>query len=287
MKKVKNPKLAAPVETERLIRDFLDAFSSLKTVGGPPTCSHPAEEEQRPEQFQEGWEQPCELVGGGALPSMSEKPGPVPPPPLETLKRYWATSAALSPRIPRANEPGSDIDEEESEQISALHGAGHSEPCAYQIEAPKKNHREIIEEFCGDDNVLERLRVTPAELRELSRASMLGTLTNKQDVLFMLRIIREPRKPAEPRTTVPSEPPYIQSESIEQSVPDISEMLDRLRREALLNLPRWHPLTDAKRSRLGQFSAFSSALALVTEITRRIKMMLNWRNRSSAKLLTR
>jgi hypothetical protein len=254
MKKVRNPKLAAPVDTQRLIRDFVDAFSSLKTVLEPPTCSHPAEEEQRPEQFQEGCEQACERVGGGALSGISAEPPPVPSTPLETL-----------------TEPGSDIDEEEREQISALHGAGYSEPFDDQIEAPKSHH-EIIEEFCADDDVLERLRVTPQELRALSRVSMLGVLTSKQEILFMLRQIREAWNPTELRATPPPEP----------TEPMISEMVVRLRRGALLNLPEGRLLTDAKPSRLGQFSVFSSALGSVKEITLRIKMMLNWRNHSSA-----
>ena len=226
--------VAARVDTERLVRDFLDAFDSLKTMSRPLTCSSPSEgEQQQPPQLQEGCEQAFELVGGNA-PSTSVEPRPVPGKPLE----------ALTGRV-------SDIEETEPEQISALQRAGNSEPSDYQIEAQKTQH-EIIEEFSSDHEVLERLQVTPGELRALSHTSMLGSLTCKQNVLFFLRQIREAGQPAKPRTTVPPEPLYVRNERIEPSAPDITEMLDHIRREALVKLPEWHSLRDAESSIFGQ-----------------------------------
>src|SRR5208337_3053788 len=146
------PKLAVPVDTERLVRDFLDAFDSLKTRGAPLTCSSPAEEEQRPAQLQEGCQQAFELVGGNALSAMSAEP-PMSGTPLEA-----------------PTGPGSDIDEQEPEQTSAFQGVGNPESLDYQIEAPKTQH-EIIEEFCADHEVLERLQITPGEIQALSHAS--------------------------------------------------------------------------------------------------------------------
>ena len=49
-------------------------------------------------------------------------------------------------------------------------------------------------EFCADHETIAALGVTAIELRELSRASLLGTLTCKEDVLFMLHQIREALK---------------------------------------------------------------------------------------------
>ena len=48
----------------------------------------------------------------------------------------------------------------------------------------------VIQGFCRAHGVVERLRVTPQELQALSDASLLGSLTCKEDVLFMLRQIR-------------------------------------------------------------------------------------------------
>ena len=228
------PKLAVPVDTERLVRDFLDAFDSLKTRGAPLTCSSPAEEEQRPAQLQEGCQQAFELVGGNALSAMSAEP-PMSGTPLEA-----------------PTGPGSDIDEQEPEQTSAFQGVGNPESLDYQIEAPKTQH-EIIEEFCADHEVLERLQITPGEIQALSHASMLGSLTCKQDLLFMLRQLREARKPAEPQTIVPSEPLDVRNERIRPSAPDITEMLERIRCEALMRLPEWHSVRDDESSIFRQF----------------------------------
>ena len=48
----------------------------------------------------------------------------------------------------------------------------------------------IFEEFCADRETIAALGVTDGELRELSRASLLGTLTCEDDLLFLLRQIR-------------------------------------------------------------------------------------------------
>jgi hypothetical protein len=48
----------------------------------------------------------------------------------------------------------------------------------------------IFEAFCADRETIAALGVTAFELRELSRASLLGTLTCEDDLLFLLRQIR-------------------------------------------------------------------------------------------------
>jgi len=90
------------------------------------------------------------------------------------------------------------------------------------IEAQSKQHK-ILEEFRRDHEVIERLRVTFQELQALSRASLLGSLTCRQDVLLMLSQIREARKRAELQATVPPEPLHVPAENIEPSIPDFSE----------------------------------------------------------------
>jgi hypothetical protein len=147
------------------------------------------------------------------------------------------------------------------------------------IEARTVQH-EIIEEFRRDHEVIERLGVTLQELQALSSASLLGSLTCRQDVLFMLRRIREARNPAEPQATVPPEPLHTPAKNIEPSIPGISEMTERIRREALAKLTESDSLRGIDRStRLGQFGVFCSALGLITVMTwRRIRMRLFYRH---------
>src|SRR5258708_21999362 len=81
----------------------------------------------------------------------------------------------------------------------------------------------IFEEFCADRETIAALGVTAEEFRDLSRASLLGTLTCKEDVLFMLRQIREAMKPKPARAN-------------ERPIPDISEVTETMRLAALAKL---------------------------------------------------
>lgn len=47
-----------------------------------------------------------------------------------------------------------------------------------------------VRDFCQDAILLDRLQVTAQELEALSQSSLLGSISSKQDVLFMLRTIR-------------------------------------------------------------------------------------------------
>ena len=153
------------------------------------------------------------------------------------------------------------------------------------IEARSGQHK-ILEEFRRDHEAIERLRVTPEELQALSSTSLLGSLTCRRDVLFMLRQIREARKPGELQAAAPPEPLHVPAENIDPSIRDISEMAERIRREGLARLTESDSLKAVDRlSTLGQFGVFSSALILIAAtIWGCIKMMLNWRHHPSLKL---
>jgi hypothetical protein len=253
---MKEPKPAVtPVDTERFVRGFLDAFNSLKTTPAPTTCSWPAEKEQRPAQLQEAREQPFELVGGNAL---STDPRPVP----------WAPREALTG-------PVSGIDERESEQISAFESAENSKTPDNQTEA-KSGQYQILEGFCSEHGIIERFWLTPQELKTLSSAALLGSLTCKQDVQFMLRQVNGARKPANPRVTVPLQPPKVADEYIEPSAPGVSAMAERIRRVALTRLAELDSLRTDPRSPIRRYVDFSSALVLMLAMTRSfIEMMPN------------
>ncbi len=51
--------------------------------------------------------------------------------------------------------------------------------------------RAILDQIRNDRDLIERLNITSQELEALSKCALLGTLTCKQDMLFILRQIRE------------------------------------------------------------------------------------------------
>jgi hypothetical protein len=78
----------------------------------------------------------------------------------------------------------------------------------------------VFKEFCRDRESLRSLGVTTQELEALSRSSLLGTLTCKEDVLFMLRQLREKVRPTK----------------MEASIADSHKMTEDLRQVALTKL---------------------------------------------------
>lgn len=195
------PKLAVDVDAERLVRDLLDAFSSLKAAPAAAVKS-----------------------------TKSAELRPEPEPPLAALLEPVSSDG---------------------------------------IEAPK-TQREIIDEFCAESEVLKRLQVTPEELDALTRVSMLGIMTSKQDLLFMLRQIREAANPKVPEETDPPEiePLEVADETLELPTCDTAQMTDRIRREALVKLPRWQARRDAERRR-AQVSGFFLAVGSVAAMAGR------------------
>lgn len=121
-------------------------------------------------------------------------------------------------------------------------------------ECPTEDRDQIFDEFCADRESIAALGVTDEELRELSRASLLGALTSTEDLLFMLKQIRKAVTPAE---RVPVN---------EQSIPDVNAMTETMRRAALAKLNESDSLKARSRSRAAW---------------RRVKMMLNRRNHPS------
>jgi hypothetical protein len=52
--------------------------------------------------------------------------------------------------------------------------------------------KEAWEEFANDENLIRAYRVTPRELESLKHVSMLGGVSCKEDILFLLKTIRGP-----------------------------------------------------------------------------------------------
>ncbi len=75
--------------------------------------------------------------------------------------------------------------------------------------APQEE-RAILDQIRNDHELVERLRITPQELEALSKCALFGTLTCKQDMLFILRQIREAGDPGHairvPQPASPQDP---------------------------------------------------------------------------------
>ncbi len=63
------------------------------------------------------------------------------------------------------------------------------------IQAPPPQEPSILDQIRNDHELVARLSITPQELEALSKCALLGTLTCKEDMLFILRQIREATRP--------------------------------------------------------------------------------------------
>jgi hypothetical protein len=78
-----------------------------------------------------------------------------------------------------------------------------------------RDEREILDEIRNDRELIGRLGITPQELEALSKCALLGTLTCKQDMLFILRQIREAGHPDHAtRVPQPAPPENKQEDSV-------------------------------------------------------------------------
>jgi hypothetical protein len=93
----------------------------------------------------------------------------------------------------------------------------------------------IFEEFSADRETIAALGVTDVELQELSRASLLGTLTCEDDVLFLLRQIRSAMNPAAP-ASAPFESIHIPGRQIDEHARDFGKITETIRSAALAKL---------------------------------------------------
>lgn len=63
------------------------------------------------------------------------------------------------------------------------------------IQAPPPQEPSFLDQIRNDHELVARLSITPQELEALSKCALLGTLTCKEDMLFILRQIREATRP--------------------------------------------------------------------------------------------
>ena len=121
-----------------------------------------------------------------------------------------------------------------------------SESSEHQSEGQLTQDR-IFDEFCADRDTIAALCVTAEEFRELSRASLLGTLTSKDDLLFMLRQIRAAMNPSPP-----------------QSIPVANQMAETMRLAALAKLDELDlKAAIRRRSALGRLETACGLLLMM------------------------
>ncbi len=150
--------------------------------------------------------------------------------------------------------------------MPSFENARKSNAPEYQTHGEPTQDR-IFDEFCADRETVAALGVTAEEFRELSRASLLGTLTSKDDLMFMLRQIRAAMNPAAPPANEPL-------------TTEVNHLAEKMRLAALAKLDELDLKADRRRrSAVGRIEA---ALAIVmTTLNRARPLALKVSNRLS------
>ena len=58
-----------------------------------------------------------------------------------------------------------------------------------------REEQPILEQIRNDHELIVRLKITPQELQALSKCAFMGSPTSMEDMLFILRQIRESNRP--------------------------------------------------------------------------------------------
>jgi hypothetical protein len=133
----------------------------------------------------------------------------------------------------------------------------------YRVPMPQEE-RSLWEEFSGDDELLERLRVTPQELAALKNCVLLGTLTCKQDMLFILRQIRIATEPSSEETTISLAPAARRNDKADDSAKESSAPANHRPSASLGSTPEPALLARIARSRvIEQFGVLCWTLVLL------------------------
>ena len=117
-----------------------------------------------------------------------------------------------------------------------------------QLNLTPREERAILDEISNDSDLIKRLSITPQELEALSKCALLGTLTCKQDMLFILRQIREATGSTIDHTTLFPKPPEVKELS-EDSAPSLRGMVTH---PAAVVIPELGSV-DGRRRTAGKF----------------------------------
>jgi hypothetical protein len=267
----------APIDTEHLANKLRDAINSFRKITAPKTLSSAVE------ALQEQIAVPRVLAWKEEEPlAQSDESFAYDFEPVDRSSSVISTVRPLGPRRPLKEliRPESNIGDRQRKDAPALEDDGEDWDTQGDEIETQSTQNEIIEDFGRDHEVLERLRVTSEELHALSRVSMLGTLTSKQDLLFMLRQIREAAEPAEIDEIVSTEPAYAEDE-IAEPTRAVGEITEGIRRAAQAKLVEMES-TNAEEERKE-----SAAWRHINALGGRVNTLLSWRNPLSLSLRTR
>ncbi|MFZ0676863.1 hypothetical protein [Candidatus Binatus sp.] len=129
----------------------------------------------------------------------------------------------------------------------------------------------VFEEFCADAEGIESLGVTQQELQALSRASLLGILDSKEDVMFILRQIRESMK-REELGLVPPGSAVIAGGQVDAPTRDFGKITETIRSAALAKLDELD--LKAARRRSSVVGRLESAVEGVTTMLSRVQSLV-------------
>jgi hypothetical protein len=88
--------------------------------------------------------------------------------------------------------------------------------------------RSVWDQFQHDHELIARLKITPDELDTLTHCALLGTLACKEDLLFILRQIREAVSPVTPEEVVTIRPVSSYEKTLEEPVPDLRRVRSQI-----------------------------------------------------------
>src|SRR5208283_1125482 len=98
------------------------------------------------------------------------------------------------------------------------------------IQAPPPQEPSFLDQIRNDHELVARLSITPQELEALSKCALLGTLTCKEDMLFILRQIRDARPGPKAQATHSSNPSTASTTSTASAPPlRAAEILRKIR----------------------------------------------------------
>ena len=142
----------------------------------------------------------------------------------------------------------------------------------------------ILDEIRNDRELIARLKITGPELEALSKCALLGTLTCKQDMLFILRQIREATNPALENATLFAQPPAASEEVEDDNLPNFRRLPVPLASRAIPGAASVDSAVPRKSERFGVL--FWVAVLAVGLVWNGAILMSRWRDNFMTSIAT-
>jgi hypothetical protein len=144
-----------------------------------------------------------------------------------------------------------------------------------------REQREFLDQIRNDHELIERLSITTEELDVLSKCALFGTLTCKQDMLFILRQLRQPDGPAAggpiDQAILFPQPAEPQEQEEDPIPPDLRRIAVRVGGTAVPE-PGSLKSTDRRRIPKQVTIAFWTVVLILGLVWNFLIAMLHWRN---------